>query len=640
MQSFWADTRKANTWLRKIRQDFGSQSATTPTPSVTTKGYDYQPLSTESRQLRVLRFEKKRTLPFRRLRFKVETLLLDADQREPYYAISYAWGDNPGLASIVLDGQEALVPDSAEEALRGILRVISRDDGHQATLIWIDAVCINQDDLEEKSHQVAMMGRVYAKAQMVFSWLGPDDGTMSAAIRSFEAFQQQCSQLTDDRHDLDYLYSLPQYECWNLPCMRIPPPATCDLSACVSFFRCKYFTRLWIVQEMVVAKRVLITKGRHTMPLQMFEEAIFWAFLHGPSWFFSSSQGSDKSAPLWSLCWLRRKLQNGEELGLTTQLFLAPMYQTSNAWDKVYALLGMTNCEARPREESTDGKILPNYEKDLLVVYREATCKAIVSGNSLQVLYLAGASVPYLQNDRNWPSWVPRWHNMTADHLYGLPGPDDLCVDAYQQAVVDIGDEASKELHVQGVCVGEVINRLDIEGTSNTTLLEWLVSIWLKDPEMAPLKNAAAALVDGEYQGLHVDDAPDLLTDFLAFIIESKDQCSSSTRPLLDQIASELELRGGGGGDSEAFRRGCRFTGRASFHLQEGKFGVTNAKLACGDHVCILFGARRAFVLRKDGSNWKIRGLAYVPGIHKGEYIEQLRAEGRLEEETQTFTLT
>ncbi|EME88768.1 uncharacterized protein MYCFIDRAFT_80138 [Pseudocercospora fijiensis CIRAD86] len=406
-----------------------------------TKAYQYHPLAHDEQQIRVLRFEQGQPDDDHLLRFKLESLTLHTDLQEPYYAISYAWGENPGLAPIIMDGREALVPDSAEEALRGILRAIRTDESHQATLIWIDAVCINQDDLEEKSHQVAMMGRVFAKAHLVFSWLGPDDGTTPAAIQSFEALQRQYRQLTGDQHDLNYLFNLPRYHCENLPFMRVAPPAT----------------------------------------------------------------------------------------------------------------------------------------------------------------------------------------------------PPVARVHANQQAVVHIGHEASNELHVQGVCVGEVVNLLDLEGNSNTTLLEWLVGVWSADLDTTNPKNTAAALFSGNYKTLRVDDATHLLPYFMAFINHWKDQCSPSTRSVLDRFVSKFELRGAGEAMFDCERA---FKDKILFQLADGRVGVTYARLSRGDHICVLFGGRDAFVLRQEGPRHKIQGLAYIPDIHKGEYIDQLRAEGRLEEETQTFILT
>ncbi len=73
------------------------------------------------------------------------------------------------------------MPASAEAALRGTHRA----DSHLP--VWIDAICINQNDVLEKNHQVAMMGEVYSGAAEVLVWLGEDDKqTMPEAIMSVQ----------------------------------------------------------------------------------------------------------------------------------------------------------------------------------------------------------------------------------------------------------------------------------------------------------------------------------------------------------------------------------------------------------------------------------------------------------------------
>jgi hypothetical protein len=85
-----------------------------------------------------------------------------------YEAISYAWG-KPVFSHVIQEmssGREIRVTTNLEQALQAI----RYED--VARILWADAICINQSDLKEKGHQVALMGRIYHDAKRVVVWLG------------------------------------------------------------------------------------------------------------------------------------------------------------------------------------------------------------------------------------------------------------------------------------------------------------------------------------------------------------------------------------------------------------------------------------------------------------------------------------
>lgn len=89
-----------------------------------------------------------------------------------YEALSYAWGDpifsRRVLVRDMVTKQERPFPIT-ENLYEALLRL--RDET-ASRVLWIDALCINQDDLKEKGHQVAQMGRLYREATRVVVWLG------------------------------------------------------------------------------------------------------------------------------------------------------------------------------------------------------------------------------------------------------------------------------------------------------------------------------------------------------------------------------------------------------------------------------------------------------------------------------------
>jgi hypothetical protein len=112
----------------------------------------YSALSRDKREIRLLTvcagaFEDE-------IRCKLNSISLEA--KPTYMALSYCWGEQSDRGEVTVDEQKASVMKSLEIALR-YLR-----DSRKDVVVWADAMCINQENLEEKSHQVRLMGDIYA----------------------------------------------------------------------------------------------------------------------------------------------------------------------------------------------------------------------------------------------------------------------------------------------------------------------------------------------------------------------------------------------------------------------------------------------------------------------------------------------
>lgn len=103
------------------------------------------------------------------------------DDEPLYTALSYVWGTDKPSTAVLINGKLVLVRKNLAAALRHLRQIDC------SLNIWIDAICINQDDKEEKSHQVEMMAKIYKSCVEVLAWLGPADDESDIAMEKFES---------------------------------------------------------------------------------------------------------------------------------------------------------------------------------------------------------------------------------------------------------------------------------------------------------------------------------------------------------------------------------------------------------------------------------------------------------------------
>ena len=132
--------------------------------------YSYSPLQGDS-SIRLLRLhgspDKSSTL-----KCTLFEASLEDKNEEPYEAISYAWEGQKPTRIIRCSGEDLLVTENCEE----LLRYFRPGDAEESRVLWIDAICINQSEssMEERNHQVRLMGLVYSQALHVLAWLGSE----------------------------------------------------------------------------------------------------------------------------------------------------------------------------------------------------------------------------------------------------------------------------------------------------------------------------------------------------------------------------------------------------------------------------------------------------------------------------------
>ena len=177
------------------------------------------------------------------------------DKAPPYEALSYVWGDPKPAIEVLCNGQTIVIQSELANAL---LQLRLRDTPR---LIWADAICINQNDVPERNHQVLLMGSIYSLASRVVVWLGAENSQFAeAAFGCVEFIAEAVLQYDRDR-DLPHNHKDQYRETWDA--LRLPEdvftPAVCK--SLERLYIRPWLSRIWCVQEIHLAQDAIVLWG-------------------------------------------------------------------------------------------------------------------------------------------------------------------------------------------------------------------------------------------------------------------------------------------------------------------------------------------------------------------------------------------
>lgn len=261
------------------------------------------------------------------------------DEQPQFYALSYVWGSDVKNRSIDCNGKELPVTESAFGALTGLKSRILNGK----LPIWIDALCINQTDDEEKAREVANMHRIYRRAKAIVVWLGPEADGSDLAMDGID----KLAKLLPSLSVVPFPDRLLEY---GLPAKDDPiwPALGC-------LFSRPWFFRLWTFQEVILAATAIVCCGNATVDWLKFE-VVGYGIHHGRLWPLTVSEKTRQSqfrgfTSVANISLLKRNFDSlavrepGEEpyFRFSRLLPLAQSKQCAEQRDRVYAMLSVTS---------------------------------------------------------------------------------------------------------------------------------------------------------------------------------------------------------------------------------------------------------------------------------------------------------
>jgi hypothetical protein len=205
--------------------------------------------------------------------------------RCPHYAaVSYTWGDPSVIRRIWLNDEPFLVRQNLWDLLHQF-----RND-KTALILWIDAICINQDNVRERNDQVDLMSLIYKNAECVLVWLGAARDDSDLAIACLKCIQGEhvcyCNPFGDAELGSEpgpYTWNRPQrHKCdiveeYATALNKKPPLADVydrGKIAIVKLLEREYWQRAWIIQEILLARHIDVCCGEYVVQWDTFQSFI------------------------------------------------------------------------------------------------------------------------------------------------------------------------------------------------------------------------------------------------------------------------------------------------------------------------------------------------------------------------------
>ncbi|PQE09113.1 Heterokaryon incompatibility protein [Rutstroemia sp. NJR-2017a BVV2] len=630
---------------------------------VPSQAVEYRPLGSNS--IRLFRFDKN-AQDIISGEMKPYTL----EDFPPYYALSYCWGPGTETVRIGVNGGDLQVSRSLNDALKQLHQFIvtSVDLSHCNNWIWADQLCVNQQDIVERSKQVPLMGKIYRQAIRTIVWLGDDNDSSSSAWtlvdKIYDIFRERYPKARTLADIPFAVYSELEFKLSGLP--------KWDDTTWYHFknlLRIPWFTRVWVIQEVALsAKDPIILHGPHQYPWHKLSWAAAWLRRTG------YTRLENIPCQLLNVDAMSCIRRSNTPWALDVLLCLtATKFQATDQRDKVYGLLGLTK-EGQDLTNLPDA-LRPDYGLDVVDTYKRVTLYIFNKYKNLSTLtriktfaLIEGTSsmqsthaLEKSPSRTKLPSWVPDWSDSiiierqlaksfswishsheTDEGILGFPNYYKAC-GGLQLHIHQL--ENPSTLKLDGLWVDTVIRSVrptDGMESGGESIDHCHTMIWQTAAPLLPALGAAdwlTSYIKATTAGHHIIGGrteTQIMRDGSAYLLglltrnenlTSTDSTSVESTSKLIYLLQSLSIDG----DAEVYTSiSYNFCFQWSFFVtKQGRMGIGPVVTRPGDRIAILFGGEVPYVLRSRDGVVILLGESYVHGLMQGEIIQALR-KGKL----------
>jgi len=415
-------------------QDAGGGNAAVFRP----RGHLYGPLDKAESQTRLIKIQPAETdNDFEVIRCTMIIVSL-RNLSEKYLALSYVWGADRAAEPLLVNGHEVHTTANLADFLVRYRKMSSvvPDWIFAHMYLWVDAVCINQDDVAERSSQVEIMGDIYKQAHATLAWIGVNDGDSEYAVKTIMEISQMIAERPPDSDPLAWM-NAEQTHLWGADAEKDPS----GISSYNRFWDAAnrlldrdYWGRAWIAQELALSKGVFMICGQRSMPWHAILVVLSWLLrIEGRSrpefvdvrlWPLLSTRNGRRLLHWGNLTKFLNiqylvkaaKETKDEDLPLLWKDFVmyTRILQATDPVDKLYSVLGMVG-----------RGIKADYSVSVETAYCQFAKKWVAAESRLSLLSYSGhglampTALDHPLHNMFIPSWVPNWDVLSKATSWG-----------------------------------------------------------------------------------------------------------------------------------------------------------------------------------------------------------------------------
>jgi len=538
----------------------------------------------------------------------------DFENAPDYEALSYTWGTRDESANIKVNAQWFPVSPNLLAALKQ-LRLNHGKNGEPKRMLWIDAICINQSNNSEKSHQVMRMKDIYVNASNVLVWTGKADNLSDITFDTLERFAADDGTPDGSTTHRDILATAEERR-----------------AAIQLFINRPYFSRVWVVQEVVVARNATVLCGSFSITFDMLYVTL--QRMTGSGFYpFSAATTNVTYLGDWRERFLEMAAPDSKE-NIDLRFFMDSRDRNAtNLRDKIYSLRGLIANNALAAGITVD------YDKSVERVYTDFSKHLLNTCPDLRIL-----SVVILRHRTTTtlelPSWVPDWSQpkygggilnryyrfapTTLFHAAGASKPrvtvagdsDRICLEGIRL------DTVERVIRIKSILMAKGENSFSVTETRLREMASEVTSLETYPFTGEPFWIVFFRTLTADRTALSPRINEDYRAKFMNAFGDWKLNDEGKGQNLPARVWAEVSKD-----------IGAIIEDKDIFLTTQGYLGLGHEGFAIGDLLCIFSGGEVPFLLRRSGSMpphdemFQFLSECYIHGVMDGEATKNIESD-------------